>query len=220
MSEAVHPLKLASLLLQYPSPALREAAAVASEVDIAPARGRQAARLHEFCGWYAARPVPELQGLYVDAFDFSKQCSLHLTYHVHGDRRQRGLALLALKESYRVAGFEPPGDELPDYLPLMLEFAALAPRGAGADLLEQHRVAIELVRAGLKRDRSPFEPVLDAVAAGLGRLSSAKLARIRRLAAEGPPTEEVGLEPFAPPEVMPVGDPASARPMVGGWDAT
>jgi nitrate reductase delta subunit len=56
---------------------------------------------------------------------------------------------------------------------------------------------------------------LDVVVASLGRLSSQKIARIRRLAAEGPPVEEVGLEPFAPPEVMPVGDPAAARPLAG-----
>lgn len=220
MTEAVHPLKLASVLLQYPSLALREAAAAARDLEIGPASRRQSSQLHEFCGWYAARPIPDLQRLYVDAFDFSKQCSLHVTYHVHGDRRQRGLAMLALKESYRSVGFDPPGDELPDYLPLMLEFAALAPDHVGTGLLEEHRVAIELVRAGLKREHSPFEPVLDVVVAGLGRLRPAKVARIRRLAIEGPPAEEVGLEPFAPPDVMPIGNPASARPMVGGWEAT
>jgi len=219
MAEAVHPLKLTSLLLQYPGQELRDAAVEARALDLAPSRGRQASTLRDFCAWYAERPVGELSGLYVDAFDFSKQCSLHLTYHVHGDRRQRGVAMLALKEAYRGAGFEPPGDELPDYLPLMLEFAALAPEPAGTSLLEEHRVAIELVRAGLRREHSPFAPLLDVVVAGLGRLSSNKLGRIRRLAAQGPPAEEVGLEPFAPPEVMPVGDPAAARPMVGGWEA-
>jgi nitrate reductase molybdenum cofactor assembly chaperone NarJ/NarW len=220
MAEQVHPLKLASLLMQYPSEELREAAVAARELEIAPARRGQAEALHDFCGWYASRPLADLQRLYVDAFDFTKQCSLHLTYHVHGDRRQRGLAMLALKGSYREAGFEPPGDELPDFLPLMLEFAALAPGGAGAEVLEDNRVAIELVRAGLDRERSPFAPLLEVVASGLGRLSSQKVARIRRLAAEGPPSEEVGLEPFAPPEVMPVDDPEAGRPMVGGWEGT
>ena len=220
MGERVHPLKLVSLLLQYPSHALRQAAGAARGLEIVPARGRQADGLHEFCGWYASRPVAELQRRYVDAFDFSKQCSLHLTYHVHGDRRQRGLAMLELKQSYRDAGFEPPGDELPDFLPLMLEFAALAPDGAGAELRADNRVAIELIRAALQREGSPFAPLLEVVVSGLGRLSSQKLARIRRLAADGPPHEEVGLEPFAPPDVMPVGGPDAARPMVGGWEAT
>jgi nitrate reductase delta subunit len=219
MAERVHPLKLASLLLQYPSEDLREAAIAAREIEIGPARGRQAQELHQFCGWYVSRPVPDLQRLYVDAFDFTKQCSLHLSYHVHGDRRQRGLAMLAIKEAYRVAGFEPPGDELPDFLPLMLEFAALAP-DEGAELLEDNRVAIELVRASLRRESSPFAPLLEVVVAALGRLGSQKLARIRRLAADGPPAEEVGLEPFAPPEVMPTDGPGPARPLVGGWETT
>jgi nitrate reductase delta subunit len=220
MAEAVHPLKLASLLLQYPAGDLRAAAAAAAEVELAPARRRQAAQLKEFCGWYASTPLPELQRLYVDAFDFSKQCSLHLTYHVHGDRRQRGVALLELKRAYREAGFEPPDDELPDFLPVMLEFAALAPGGAGEAMLEDNRVALELVRAGLARDGSPFVPALDVVVSGLGRLSAAKLARVKRLALEGPPSEDVGLEPFAPPEVMPAeGYADQARPMVGGWEA-
>jgi nitrate reductase delta subunit len=163
-----------------------------------------------------AQPLGELQRQYVDSFDFAKQCSLHLTYHVHGDRRQRGMAMLKLKEAYRAAGADPPGDELPDYLPLMLEFAAIAPDKRGLRLLEDHRVSIELVRAGLGRAESPYRPVLDAVVACLGRLSSRKLGRIRALAASGPPAEEVGLEPFAPPEVMPSGDPGTARPLVGG----
>jgi nitrate reductase delta subunit len=128
------------------------------------------------------------------------------------------MAMLALKESYRCAGLDPPADELPDYLPLMLEFATLAPPGAGEALLEDHRVSIELVRAGLKRESSPYLPLLDVVVAGMGKLSGRKLARIRKLAAEGPPHEEVGLEPFAPPEVMPLDGPEAARPLVGGWE--
>ncbi len=220
MADHVDPLKLASLFLQYPSDPLREAASAVAGVEIAPARGSERERLLEFCRWYAAAPAAELQRLYVDAFDFTKQCSLHLTYHVHGDRRQRGMAMLQLKQSYRAAGYEPPGDELPDFLPLMLEFAALTGDGAGRAMLEDNRVSIELIRAGLKREGSPFAPLLDVVVAGLGRLSAAKLSRIRRLAADGPPAEEVGLEPFAPPEVMPTDGPEPARPMVGGWEVS
>ena len=203
MAEPVHALKLCSLLLQYPSEARREAAAAAGGLELVPARGRQAERLREFCAWYAATPTAELERLYVEAFDFTKQCSLHLTYHVHGDRRQRGVALVRMKEAYRAAGLEPPATELPDYLPLMLEFAALVPDAAGRDLLSEHRVAIELVRAGLRRDDSPFAPLLDCVVDALPSMSARQVARVKRLAAEGPPHEEVGLEPFAPPEVMP-----------------
>jgi len=216
MAERIHPLKLASLLLQYPDEPLRDAAAAVTDLEIGPGPERAARELRDFCAWYSTQPLGELQRHYVDAFDFARQCSLHLTYHVHGDRRQRGMAMLQLKEAYRAAGVEPPGDELPDYLPLMLEFAAIAPDSRGRDLLEDHRVSLELVRSGLQRERSPYQPVLEAVVACLGRLSSRKLSRIRKLAASGPPVEEVGLEPFAPPEVMPLDDPGLARPLVGG----
>jgi len=216
VADRIHPLKLTSLLLQYPDEPLRDAAAAVADLEIGPGPERATRELRDFCAWYSTQPVGELQRRYVDAFDFAKQCSLHLTYHVHGDRRQRGMAMLKLKEAYRAAGVDPPADELPDYLPMMLEFAALAPDSRGRDLLEDHRVSIELVRAGLQRTESPFAALLDAVVACLGRLSSRKLTRIRKLAASGPPVEEVGLEPFAPPEVMPLDDPDLARPLVGG----
>jgi nitrate reductase delta subunit len=216
MADRVHPFQLASLLLQYPDEPRREAAAAVAGYEIGPGPATAERRLRELCGWYAVRPLGELERTYVDAFDFTKQCSLHLTYHVHGDRRQRGLAMLELKAAYRAAGFEPPAEELPDYLPLMLEFAAIAPDGAGDGLLEDNRVSIELVRAGLKREDSPFATALDAIVACLGRLNGRKLARIRRLAEEGPPAESVGLEPFAPPEVMPADGTGGALPLVGG----
>ena len=62
--------------------------------------------------------------------------------------------------------------------------------------------------------------MIEPVSAALPRLGLSQSRAVRKLAAEGPPDEQVGLEPFAPPEVMPVDDPAAARPMVGGWEAT
>lgn len=203
MSEDVHPLKLASLLLQYPSEDLRAAATAVAGERIEPASRRTAKSMREFAGWYAATSLDELELLYVESFDFDKRASLHLTYHVHGDRRQRGVALLRLKQAYRAAGFEPPEAELPDYLPLMLEFASLAVPSVSRELLGEHRVALELIRRALADDESPFVVLLDVAVAGLGKPSQATLARVRRLAAQGPPHEEVGLEPFAPPELMP-----------------
>jgi nitrate reductase delta subunit len=211
-AEPIHPLKLASMLLQYPSAELRDAVASLERRDLEdPALGR----LAPFLDWYRATPVTELQRSYVESFDFAKRNSLHLTYHTCGDSRQRGLALLRLKQAYAAAGLEVTDDELPDYLPLMLEFASLAPGPAGRDLLGEHRVAIELVRNSLRDQGSPWAPLLDLVGRSLPGLTRSQIARLRRLAAEGPPTEQVGLEPFAPPEVMPEpGGPA--EPLVGG----
>lgn len=89
---------------------------------------------------------------YVAVFDHDRHRSLHLTYYRHGDTRGRGMALLALKDAYRRAGHPPPEDELPDYLPLMLEFAALSPVN-GRRLLADQRPALELLRQALHTPR-------------------------------------------------------------------
>lgn len=200
-AEQVHPLKLASLLLQYPEPPLDEAVAGLGLDEVGPASRRQRARLSAFLEWWRSRSLGALQRAYVEEFEFAKQRSLHLTYHVYGDRRQRGLALLRLRQAYAEAGLEPDEAELPDFLPMMLEFAALHP--AGREILEQNREAIELVAASLRESGSPFAELLGVVTDAMPRLSARQVKRIKRLAREGPPSEEVGLEPFAPPEVMP-----------------
>jgi nitrate reductase molybdenum cofactor assembly chaperone NarJ/NarW len=85
----------------------------------------------------------------------------------------------------------------------MLEFAAAAPAGRGEIVLREHRAALELVRLSLRESGSPYVQLLDAVCHTLGEASAADLDRVRRLVTEGPPRELVGLEPFAPPDVMP-----------------
>ena len=90
--------------------------------------------------WLAAAPRPSGdpeddlepagQELRHVTFDFDRRASLHLTYHTYGDRRQRGLELVRLKRRYAEAGLPLEGGELPDYLPVLLEFAALVPEAA------------------------------------------------------------------------------------------
>lgn len=203
----VHPLKLVSLLLQYPDDELIAARAELCDAAGELGPGRQADAIRAFAAWYRDVPAAELRSRYVDTFDFTRRSCLHLTYHVFGDRRQRGMALLALKQRYAAAGLEVGDAELPDYLPLILEFAVLAP-DAGLEILHHQRESIELVRASLHDEGSPWARLLDAVALPLPGLTKAQVARVRRLAREGPPEEQVGLEPFAPPEVMPPAVPA------------
>jgi nitrate reductase molybdenum cofactor assembly chaperone NarJ/NarW len=200
-AELVHPLKLVSLLLQHPEAELVEALSGLSLDEVGPAGRKQRQRFAAFLEWWERQPLGELQRDYVERFELSKRCALHLTYHLHGDSRQRGLALLRLRQAYAEAGWDADPVELPDFLPLMLEFAAL--EGAGLELLERNREAIELVAAALRDERSAYAELLGVVTDSLGGLSARQVNRIRRLAAEGPPSEEVGLEPFAPPEVVP-----------------
>src|SRR5690606_8172277 len=94
---------------------------------------------------------------YVETLDLNKRAGLYLTFYTDGDKRQRGAALLRLKQLYRAAGLPLEGaDELPDYLPVMLEFAAAAPDGRGEIVLREHRAALELVRLSLRDLASPY----------------------------------------------------------------
>lgn len=214
--ERIHPLKTVSVLIQYPQAESVAAINALDPISVGPLRRGPAETLASFLDWHRGQSLHQLQELYVETFDFNRRCSLHLTYHINGDSRQRGLALLKIKTAYREAGFEFGDDELPDYLPVMLEFAAMAKPPLGRDLLERHRPAIELIRGGLQTHDSPWAGLFDLIREGLPSLSRRQISRIRKLAENGPPSEEVGLEPFAPPEVMPTGTDDVALPLIGG----
>lgn len=216
MPEPIHPFKFVSVLLQYPEPVSVERVKETPIEEIGPVSAGQGRELSSFLAWYRPLGIDELRRAYVDAFDFERRSSLHLTYQLHGDSRQRGLALLKIKSAYRRAGLEPEATELPDFLPLMLEFAALAPEQAGIELIGGYRESIELVKASLERGDSPWSPLLRVVTAGLPGLTSRQVGRIKRLAEQGPPSEEVGMEPFAPPEVMPTQPGDVPLPLIGG----
>ncbi|NUW39425.1 nitrate reductase molybdenum cofactor assembly chaperone [Nonomuraea rhodomycinica] len=191
--------RLISLLLQYP-----DAELLAARDEL----GRAAAALPEsatrdalvaFTAWYAECEPTRLARAYVETFDLRRRSSLYLTYYLHGDTRRRGMALLTLKQRYRVAGLVPPEGELPDYLPVVCEFAALAGPSTGEAPLRQHRKGLELIRTALREAGSSYSLVLDALCAELPDLPAAERAAVAELALTGPPAEDVGLAPYGPP---------------------
>jgi nitrate reductase delta subunit len=198
------PWALLSFLLRYPDAGVAGARdQLRAEVAALPAAPVREALERFLAGWTG--DATALAARYVDTFDLRRRASLHLTYYVHGDTRERGMALLRLKKLYRAAGLPMESAELPDHLTVMLAFAALAPAGHGEALLAEHRPGIELLRLSLHDLESPYAHVLDAVAACLPPLSVTERAEVARLAREGPPDEAVGLEPYGPPEAMPSG---------------
>jgi nitrate reductase delta subunit len=201
-AEAVY--GLCSLLLQYPDEELLGAQEELRGAVAELPRSAAAESLGRFLDWWEGTDPTAVAQHYVETIDLHKRSGLYLTFYSDGDRRERGSALLRLKRLYRAAGLPLEGtSELPDYLPVMLEFAAAAPEGRGELVLREHRAALELVRLSLRDLGSPYAELLDAVCETLGTASAAERALAGRLAASGPPQELVGLEPFAPPEVMP-----------------
>jgi nitrate reductase molybdenum cofactor assembly chaperone NarJ/NarW len=192
--------KLASVLLQYPTAALfdglDELDAFAAATSPKPAREAFA----QFLAWLRATPPTEVAQHYVETFDLRRRCALYLTYYRYGDTRKRGMSMVVFKTAYRDAGFVPSDDELPDYLPMVLDFAALSSRGES--MLRAHRADLELLRRALTQAQTPYAGVLDAVCAQLPRLGRRDVSLVSQAWESGPPKEEVGLEPFAPPDYL------------------
>lgn len=203
-------LRLLSLLLQYPDPELIDARPALTSVVTALPLSPAATELTAFLGWFAGQEPDAPARHYVEMFDLRRKSSLYLTYYLHGDTRRRGMALLALAQRYRATGWDIDGGELPDHLPVVLEFAALAGPGPGEAPLRLHRRGLELIHRALCDADSPYRHVLGALLTLLPPPSEADLEAVTELAAQGPPTEDVGLDPygaygdgeFAPPQTF------------------
>ncbi|MET8825145.1 nitrate reductase molybdenum cofactor assembly chaperone [Streptomyces sp. NPDC004610] len=145
----------AALCLTYPDddfrarlPLLREAAP----------------QLREFTDHAAVTPARELAAHYAEVFDSEDRHSLHLIRWEDGDTRRRVTSLVRFEEVYRAHGLELTGEELPDFLPAVLEFTA---RTGDTGLLTGHREALDRLRTRLTAFGTPYARVLDAVCATL-----------------------------------------------------
>lgn len=187
-----------SILLSYPDdemlPRLDLVAAVAAEL---PSARREP--LQRMVAALRALAPQDTARRYVDTFDMKRRHTLYLTYFTAGDTRRRGTAMLEFSDVYKAFGAEPPKGELPDHLPLVLEFAATVDAAAGLDLLISHRTALGLIHTSLTKVDSPYADVLGVVVDSLPAPTDDELSGVRELARSGPPTENVGLEPFPLP---------------------
>ena len=99
-------------------------------------------------------------------FDRSRTLSLNLFEHVHGESRERGGAMVDLLETYRAGGFEPMGPELPDHLPMLLEYLSTRPLAEARDMLaDAVHILIALAERLERRGGSPYAPVFRALEA-------------------------------------------------------
>ena len=191
-----------SLLLDYPDAGFRaRAGQVAAALPSLPDAVRRV--LETFLATVAGLDAQDLEKSYVGTFDLKRKCCMYLSYYATGDTRRRGQALVAFKEAYRAAGWEFDADEMPDYLPAVLEFSAVSDSPVAGQLLASHREGIEVLRAALLAMSSPYAGVIEAVCMSLPPIDAATRDRYLALVNDGPPTETVGLtflgelQPFA-----------------------
>ncbi len=151
-------LKLISLLLQYPD---EEIYSLDWKSDL---KNIEIPELYEnlirFEEYTHKNTLNQLQENYVQTFDFNDKTNLYLTYSKLGDEKERGQVLVELKEIYKFAGFELESSELPDYLPLLLEFVSHADKKIRIDLLGRFRDAIEQIQQMLVEQNSPYATLL------------------------------------------------------------
>ncbi|POX44286.1 nitrate reductase molybdenum cofactor assembly chaperone [Streptomyces sp. Ru71] len=145
----------AALCLTYPDddlfarlPLLREAAP----------------QLRAFTDHAAVTEPHELAAHYVQVFDLRNRHSLYLSWWRDGDTRRRGMSLVRFKELYRAHGLQFTDEELPDFLPAVLEFTS---RTGDTGLLTEYRDGLEQLRARLTAFGTPYAAVLDAVCSTL-----------------------------------------------------
>jgi len=199
IERAVH--LTASVLLSYPDERLAEALPLLAMTVEAMPDSEPAAHLKAFLEHASAASPDELAEHYVATFDLKRRCCPYLTYYTYGDTRKRGMALLRFKHAFREAGFEPADGELPDHLAVVCELSARGATDQARRLLSEHRAGLGLLLKALETEHSPYAHVVAAVVATLPPATARERAAAERLAAEGPPAEEVGLPPYARPGV-------------------
>lgn len=175
-------LKVLSALLAYPSP---ELIAAADELKDVLARENVLSKTHRaaidaLIDDLAARDLFDAQERYVLLFDRTRSLSLHLFEHVHGESRDRGQAMVDLIKLYEEGGFTPTESELPDFLPLFLEYASTRTPREAIELIAQPAHVIAALRERIAKRKTPYEAVFAAlVALSKAKLDEAQLAALR-----------------------------------------
>lgn len=169
-------LKALSLMLSYPTDELQASmAAVADVFDtdhrLAPQTRMELRRLAK---WLEKGDPYDLQESFVMLFDRSRTLSLNLFEHVHGESRDRGGAMVSLIETYRGGGFEPATSELPDHLPVLLEFLSIRPFSEAQDILSDAAHILDALSTRLSRRESDYSTVFVALLQLSGKRADAE----------------------------------------------
>ncbi|MGA8178539.1 MAG: nitrate reductase molybdenum cofactor assembly chaperone [Desulfobacterales bacterium] len=156
-------MKIISLLLQYPDEGLRRSLpsfeACVEHLPHSSARDK----LVQFISYLRATPLLRLQETYTETFDLDPSTCLNLTYHLLGDGEKRGNIMAGLQQIYFEAGYETIAGELPDYLPLMLEFLSECPDSCGTGMLWSYLGSVEKPAGCLRNSGNPYSLLLDVV---------------------------------------------------------
>lgn len=156
--------RILSVLLQYPQQELLDAVMDIRDMlkDI-PLSTEHNAALEKYLQRLESTQLTTLQEEYVQTFDLVPEYSLHLTHHLFGDERGRGPALIDLAEYYKEYGLLADETELPDYLPLILEFSSELEETEANVFLSQTVKVLQQLAVNLEKADSPYAPLIRVV---------------------------------------------------------
>ena len=184
--------KVLGLLMSYPKPEwidhLDELTPILVEENFLPRKQLQAVQV--FIGKLKSTDLFSLQEEFVSTFDRGRSHSLHLFEHIHGESRDRGQAMVNLSDAYEAKGFFIDQAELPDYIPLFLEFLSLCPVNEAVALLGEPIDIIATIATRLHKRDSSYAVLFDA----LVTLSKVKPSQEKIQEVMAQPLEDSSLE--------------------------
>jgi nitrate reductase delta subunit len=116
--------------------------------------------LMQLISWMQIHNLIGMQSDYVRTFDMTPEHDLHLTHHLFGDDSGRGPALIDLSEHYKAAGLEVDENEIPDFLPLILEYVSMLDDMQARVFLGDAAKVITVLAENLEKAKSPYARLL------------------------------------------------------------
>lgn len=159
--------KILSLLLSYPNKDLQNFlstvdAELKSEKLLC---SEKIGEIEKFTDHFSKMDLTDWQAEYVQLFDYSRSASLHLFEHIKGDSKDRGQAMVDMQEFYKENGMQLSANELPDYIPVFLEFLSTLEDGKAAELLAEPVHIIQRIFLALEEKKNSYRYVLSAIVA-------------------------------------------------------
>lgn len=157
--------KILSLLLSYPNDELQKFLLQAEEElrDESLLHEEKIAEIAQFCKRFNQMDLTDWQGEYVQLFDYSRSVSLHIFEHIKGDSRDRGQAMVNLMEFYKEKGMHLTAKELPDYIPVFLEFLSTLSPSKSAELLGETVNIMDKINVALRESENPYSSIFKAI---------------------------------------------------------
>ncbi len=156
--------KILSLLLDYPEAELLDSLQDLDSVLAEMPACRAQTACCEFLSYLGDHPLQRLQEEYTQTFDLHPAACLNLTYHHHAHGNERGTEMARFKQAYQDAGFDPVGRELPDFLPMVLEFMYVASEQVAAEMMATIGPSVESLARNLSETHSPYAGLIKAIA--------------------------------------------------------